>query len=160
MFRQQSLRRLLFIVVAILAIGAFAPAAAASPRSGDLVMAKECSQYTGQAGSFCTFTASNIKAIPAGSRIVYTDAAGATSLDTDVTIVAGPRGSAFGHCALVFAALPGRCTFSGGTGKFRHFHATASVSVDANNLWHWVGSYSFGPKHDDRHPPCSRCEDR
>jgi hypothetical protein len=42
-------------------------------------------------------------------------------------------------------ALPGRCTFSGGTGQFRHFHATAAVSVDLQNVWHWDGTYQFGP---------------
>ena len=106
-------------------------------------MTKECSEYTGQAGSFCTFTSSNIKAIDPGDRIVYARAAGLASLDTDVVVVAGPGNVAAGHCTLVFASLPGRCTFSGGTGKFTHFHASAAVSVDATGLWHWDGTYVF-----------------
>jgi len=136
----------LAIAAAILLPAGLAPAVAASPRSGALQVTKECSEYTGQAGSFCTFTSSNIKAIEAGDRIVYAEAAGAGFLDTDVVIVAGPGNIATGHCTLVFASLPGLCTFSGGTGTFTHFHASAAVSVDATGLWHWEGTYSFGPQ--------------
>lgn len=142
----RSKRILLAVGAAILSLSSFAPAVAASPRSGDLHVTKECSDYTGQAGSFCTFVTSNIKAIPPGARIVYAEAAGATSLDTDVVIVAGPGNVANGHCALDFLALPGLCTFSGGTGNFTHFHASAAVSVDATGLWHWEGTYSFSPR--------------
>ena len=52
---------------------------------------------------------------------------------------------ATGHCSLDFLALPGLCTFSGGTGKFEHFHAWAAVSVDGSGLWHWEGAFSFRP---------------
>jgi hypothetical protein len=141
----RSRKIVLSVVAAILAIGSVAPIVAASPRSGDLEMTKECSAFHGQAGEFCTFLSSNIKAIPAGARIYYAEAAGATTLDTDVVIVAGPGNVATGHCTLDFTALPGHCTFSGGTGKFHHFHATAAVSVDAQNVWHWNGTYAFGP---------------
>lgn len=140
-----SKRLFLLAAAAILSLTALAPAVAASPRSGDLHVTKECGQYTGQAGSFCTFVSSNIKAIPAGARIYYASAAGATSLDTDVAIVAGPGNVAAGHCTLDFLALPGLCTFSGGTGNFTHFQAWAAVSVDATGLWHWEGTYSFSP---------------
>jgi len=138
-------RFVLVIAAPILLLAGLAPGVAASPRSGDLRMTKECSEYTGQAGSFCTFTSSNIKAIDPGDRIVYARAAGLASLDTDVVVVAGPGNVAAGHCTLVFASLPGRCTFSGGTGKFTHFHASAAVSVDTTGLWHWDGTYVFSP---------------
>ena len=139
-------RRVIFAVIAaILSSVTVVPIVAASSRAGELHVDKECSEYTGQAGSFCTFTKSNIKAIQPGDRLVYKDAATATSLDTDVTIVAGPGNTAAGHCTLVFAALPGTCRFAGGTGKFNHFHAVVSVSVDATRLWHWDGWYSFHP---------------
>ena len=109
-------------------------------------MTKECSEYSGLAGSFCTFTSSNIKAIQAGDRIVYAQGASPSSLDTDVVIVGLPGNVATGHCTLVFASLPGLCTFSGGTGKFTQFHASAAVSVDLTGLWRWDGTYSFSPK--------------
>jgi hypothetical protein len=134
------------MAAAILLPASVAPALAASPRSGDLHVAKECSEYTFEAGSFCTFASSNIKAIEPGDRIVYAEAATLTSLDSDVLIVAGPGNVAAGHCTLIFASLPGRCTFSGGTGMFTHFRASAAVSVDASGLWRWDGTYSFSPR--------------
>ena len=146
--RAISASRQLFLVAtsAVLSLAALAAPVAASPRSGDLQITKECSEYTGQAASFCTFVSSNITAIPSGARIYYyTSPAGATSLDTDVAIVAGPGNVAAGHCTLDFLALPGRCTFSEGTGQFVHFTASAAVSVDGTGLWHWDGTYSFSP---------------
>lgn len=127
------------------------PSLPAAPRSGDLHVTKECSAYTGLAGSFCTITSSNVKAIEVGSRVVYLQAKGATSLDSDVVLdTPGPgNNKAFGHCTLDFATGVGwLCTFSGGTGKFTWFSATAHVSaptaVDPGN-WHWEGTYSFIP---------------
>lgn len=141
-----SKRIVLVMATASLVLAGMAQGVAASPRTGDLQVTKECSAYTGEAGSFCTFTSSSIKAIEPGDRIVYAQAAGPGSLDTDVVIVAGPGNAAAGHCTLVFASLPGLCTFSGGTGKFTHFHASAAVTVDATGLWHWEGAYSFRPQ--------------
>ena len=121
--------------------------AATAPRSGDLHVTKECSAYTGAAGAFCTITSSNVKEIEVGSRIVYAQAAGATSLDSDVVLdLPGPGNNrAFGHCALDFATGRGLCTFSGGTGKFTWFHASANVSYGGGPNWAWDGTYSFSP---------------
>jgi hypothetical protein len=141
----RSKRLVLVIVAAIPLLAGLAPGVAASPRSGDLRVTKECSEYFGNAGEFCTFTSSNIKAIERGDQIVYAQAAGPGVLDTDVVIVAGPGNIATGHCTLVFASLPGQCTFRGGTGTFTHFHASVAVSVDRTGLWHWDGTYSFSP---------------
>src|SRR5215475_8871603 len=44
------------------------PAFASSDQSGDIRITKECSQYTGAAGSFCTITSSNLARIPAGTK--------------------------------------------------------------------------------------------
>ena len=127
---------------------AVAPSLSASPRSGDLHVTKECSAYTGLAGSFCTITSSNVKAIEVGSRVVYAQAAGATSLDSDVVLdTPGPgNNTAFGHCALDFATGLGLCTFSGGTGKFSWFDASAHVSYLGGPNWAWDGTYSFIPR--------------
>jgi hypothetical protein len=143
----RSKRIVLAIVAAILSLAGLPAGVAASPRSGELHVTKECSEYQGQPGQFCTFQSSNIKAIELGDRIVYAQAAGSASLDTDVVIVAGPGNIAAGHCTLVFASLPGRCMFSGGTGNFTHFHASVAVSVDEFGLWHWEGTYDFRPQH-------------
>ena len=49
------------------------------PRRGEIHLRKECPEYTGLAGSFCTITASNLKQIEVGSRVVYATAATPTS---------------------------------------------------------------------------------
>jgi hypothetical protein len=121
---------------------------ASSARTGDLLVTKECSAYTGAAGSFCTITSSNLKAIEVGTRIVYAQAAGATSLDSDVVLdTPGPGNNiAFGHCTLDLATSSGLCTLSGGTGKFTWLYTSAVVSFDSTTgLWHWEGTYSFSP---------------
>ena len=121
----------------------------AAPRSGDLHVTKECTEYTGLAGGFCTISSSNIKAIEVGTKVVYAQAPVGTLLDSDVIL--DPPGSgnnkAFGHCAANLATGLGLCTFSGGTGKFTGFSATAHVSppTDGKN-WHWDGTYSFVPR--------------
>jgi hypothetical protein len=107
---------------------------------------KECSEYLGRAGDFCTITSSNLKQIPVGSKIFYASAAGATSLSSDIILdPPGPGNNrAFGHCALEFATGVGLCTLSGGTGKFSWFHARADVSYLGGPNWAWDGTYSFG----------------
>jgi len=111
---------------------------------------KECGDYHFHAGEFCTITSSNVKAIEVGSRVIYALDAGATSLDTNVVLdTPGPgNNKAFGHCVLDLTTGNGQCTFSGGTGKFTHFSATAHVSPPTREdpaNWHWDGTYSFSP---------------
>jgi len=127
--------------------GTVAPLLSASPRSGDLHVTKECSEYKGGAGQFCTITSSNVKAIEVGSRVIYQQPAGATGLDSDVVLdTPGPgNNKAFGHCALNGATGLGLCTFSGGTGTFSHFDASAHVSSLGGFDWAWEGTYSFIP---------------
>lgn len=130
------------------AVSAVAPSMSASPRSGDLRAAKECSGYTGGPGSFCRITSSNVEAIEVDSKILYLqpDQVG-TPLGSDVVLdPPGPgNNKAFGHCSLAI----GVCTFSGGTGKFTWFSATVQVSPpmdeDPEN-WHWEVTYSFSPR--------------
>ena len=120
--------------------------AAASPRSGILQVTKECSDYTGGPGSFCTITASNLDAIEVNSRILYLQPEQLfTPLGSDVVLdLPGPgNNTAFGNCSLAV----GVCTFSGGTGKFTWFHASVDVTHNADfSLWFWEGTYSFSPK--------------
>ena len=138
------------IAVALL-VSSTAPAgvrsqAGNSPRSGALHATKECSQYNGQAGSFCTITSSNLNAIDVGSKVIYAQPAGAAGLDSDVVLYTGPGNSASGHVTLSFATLSGVVTFSGGTGKFSGFEASAIVTYNpTTNLWYWDGTYSFNP---------------
>jgi hypothetical protein len=131
-------------------VGSLVPAS--FPRRGELHVTKECAAYHGQAGEVCTITSSNLDAIEVGSRVVYAQAAdflsSPPSLDSDVVLdLPGPgNNTAFGHCHLNFATNSGLCTFSGGTGKFTQFHASANVSYLGGPDYAWNGTYSFDPR--------------
>jgi hypothetical protein len=141
------------VTVLVLAAGMTATAAlagSAPPRSGDLVVAKECSGFVNDP-PYCTITSSNLAAIAVGSRIVYLDPAG-LGTPTGSAVVLDPPGpgnnKAFGTCFL--GGDPMHCEFSGGTGTFTWFHASVVVTVTdpgtPDELWHWAGTYSFTPK--------------
>ena len=130
------------------AVSAFDQSLPAAPRSGELHVTKECSGYTGGAGSFCMITSSNVKAIEVDSRILYLQPDQLfTPVGSDVVLdLPGPgNNTAFGNCSLSV----GVCTFSGGTGKFTSFSANVLVSPptkeDPEN-WLWDGTYSFSPR--------------
>lgn len=126
--------------------GSVAPSVSASPRSGDLHVIKECSGFTGDAGSFCEIKSSNLGAIEVGSKIVYLqpDQIGTPSGSEIVLDPPEPgNNKAFGNCSLAL----GVCTFSGGTGQFTGFQASVVVSATADPLlWVWNGTYSFSPR--------------
>jgi hypothetical protein len=106
-------------------------------------LTKECSQYTGGIGSYCTVTSSNVAAITVGTTIFYAQAAGPTSLDSDIILYAGSGNTATGHCALDFATGLGHCTLSGGTGTLQGVRARANVSYLGGPNWAWEGTYGF-----------------
>jgi hypothetical protein len=139
--------RLLAVTTAIVALAALAPAVAASPRSGDLQVSKECSEYTGAIGDFCTITSSNLNAIKVGSRVYYLQAAdwGSMTLDSDIIIDGPGNNNAYGHVTLSFASGEGTVTVSGGTGVFRGFRASVEVSPTGGPNFAWDGLYSFSP---------------
>jgi hypothetical protein len=119
-----------------------------SPRRGVLHVTKECSAYTGLADAYCTITSSSLKAIEVGSKVVYAQAKGPTTLDSDITVYPPGTGTsrAFGHVMIDFVTRTGTITFSGGTGKFKGFHAAAAVSHLVGPNWAWDGTYSFTRK--------------
>jgi hypothetical protein len=143
------MKRSFILLIAIAAAGVVASigSAHATPRSGALHVTKECSQYDGQAGSFCTITSSNIPQIKPGMRVVYLQAFDQNGLDSDIVLSRGHGSAAFGH--VVLNGTTSRVTLSGGTGAFTGFHADADVSVDAAGVWHWEGTYSFTSHADD-----------
>jgi len=147
-----ALRAVLALLLATVLTGAVAgPSSAATGtvhRSRALHVTKECSQYTGLADSYCTITSSNVRAIPVGSRVVYLQAAAATSLDSDIVVVAGPGNYALGHVRLDFVTSTGEVTIWGGTGHLAHLHARAAVSALGGPNWAWDGTYRFGEHQD------------
>jgi hypothetical protein len=131
-----------------------APGDVSFARSGILRVTKECSQYFLRANDFCTITSSNLKQIEVGSRITYLSAASpAFILETDVVLdPPGPGNNvAYGHCSVDLTAINGTrgCVFSGGTGKFKWFHAEVKLSLvdpeDPATELVWNGTYSFSP---------------
>ena len=112
---------------------------ASSPRSGALHATKECSQYTGAAGSFCTITSSNLNQIKPGSKVVYASPILDTTVifDSDLVIDGPGNNVAFGHVSINVLLPPGPeiigyITFSGGTGVFTHFQ-TGPLAVPVLN---------------------------
>ena len=138
-------KAILGLLLAIVAGGAFAVASSAgntgaSPRSGALQVTKECSEYRGLPGQFCTITSSNIPQIKRGMRVVYLQPFGPNGLDSDIVLSRGHGSAAFGH--VVLNATTRRVTISGGTGAFASFQAAVDVS-EAAGVWYWDGTYSF-----------------
>ena len=153
------MKRILALISCVIAAAFVATAGSATQaqsRSGPLHVTKECSEFNGQAGGWCTITSSNISAIKPGMRVVYRGPPGIAVLDTDIVLSLAHRWgalvdnrTAFGHVVLDLATGTGRVTLSGGTGIFRGFSADAVVSVDARGVWHWDGTYSFARANDD-----------
>ena len=135
-----------FVVLVALGV-AVAPLASATPRNGALVVDKNCDNYSGGPGSYCTFYSSNVERAPAGTNIFYLQPD--TNSNDVILDPPGPgNNKAFGHCDLP-DGLNGACRFSGGTGKFTHFQARITVTYigGPDGLdWHWEGTYSFSPQ--------------
>jgi hypothetical protein len=139
---KHSLMGVVAIAAAALVVTAGAAGSSAA-RSGALHVTKECSQYDGTVGSFCTITSSNVNAIKRGTRVVYLQVPGDGVLDSDIVLSSGHGVSASGHVVLNLATANGALTLSGGTGRFKRFQADAVVSVDSAGIWHWDGTYRF-----------------
>ena len=143
------MKRIVGLILAVTLAGAFAIASqartdASSSRTRPLHVTKECGQYSGQPGGYCTILTSNLGAIAPDSKVFYFEAATAEGLDSDLALYVSPGNVALGHVILSLTNPPtGVITFRGGTGDFRGFRATADVTVDSNNVWHWDGTYRF-----------------
>lgn len=121
-------------------------------RSGALHVTKECSQYTRLAGSFCTLTSSNLRALPPGTKVVYLSDLVGTTLETDVILYPPGNGSsvAFGHVSLDLVRAYGIGTLSGGSGRFKHLEGTFEITPQPGvRTWAWTGRYSFGENGDN-----------
>jgi hypothetical protein len=127
-------------------------------RSGHLHVTKECSKYDGTAGSYCTITSSNFSGIPAGSLVLYTQAAVGTAafeasyigLDSNVVLYVASGDWAVGRCTLDGTASYGICAFSNGNGQLTGFHARVAVApTDTSGInYSWDGAYGFSSGND------------
>ena len=129
---------------------AVAAASTSSRRHGKLHVTKDCSEYTGQAGSFCTITSSNVPAIAVGAKVFYFQALIASTgvLDSNVVLDAGGGNRAVGRCTLDLGTNLALCTLSDGTGELSGFHAR----VDGSGTYQapWDGTYNFIKQSDER----------
>ena len=115
-----------------------------APRSGTLQVTKECSEYTGEAGSFCTIASSNFDAIPIGSKVVYAEAATAAGgLDTDIVVNTPDGDTGFGHVVLDGTTQTGTVTLAGGTRRLAKLAADLVVAPLAEPSYSWDGPYSY-----------------
>jgi len=151
MLRFRAPTRVLVVAVSLLVVAASVLAVTASAQSGSqpnhrtrpFHLTKNCRDYSFGIGGYCTVTSANVAAIPIGTKIFYAQAAGPTSLDSDIILYAGSGNTATGHCALDFVTLLGQCTLSGGTGTLDGIRARVDVSHLGGFDWAWDGTYRF-----------------
>ena len=132
----QSLRKLLAVSTAIVALGVLVSAASAASQK-PFYLEKVCE------GTHCVVTASTFAPIPVGTEINYSG----PDFDHLEAVLTIKNGSATGQCAIASVledpSTPGTCVFAAGTGRLTQFHLDAVVDLDGTT-WSWDGWYSFG----------------
>jgi hypothetical protein len=142
----RSVRRLLVVAGAILALTLAVPSvSASSPRSFHLD--KTCAADASEPlGYVCTVQHSDFKWFPPGTKVHYTSQNPAGNV-VQATIRI-PNGSTSGACVWS-TAVNAVCTFNTGTGRLSQFHLRVVVTANAAvSIWYWDGWYWFG---DDGH---------
>ena len=139
------------IAAGVLAVASSAENARSTPRGGDLHVTKNCDGYSGLAGQHCTITSSSLPAIKPDSKVIYASAADPIrgQLNSDLIIDGPGNNDAYGHVVLDLGTFTGTVTLSGGTGKFRRFHARVAVTPLGWPNFAWDGTYAFGRSDDD-----------
>ena len=94
-------------------------------------------EYTGEAGSFFTISASNLEAIPVGSKVAYTEAATAAGgLDTDIVVNTPDGETVYGHVVLDGATQTGTVMLTGGTERWQSSTANCRRALEEPS---WLG---------------------
>jgi len=134
----------LVVAASVLSVAASAqPGPQANHGARPFHLTKNCIDYGGEVGDFCSVTSSNLPAIGDGAKIFYMQPLGSGVLDSDIVIYAGPGNTATGHCELNLGTGLGLCTLSGGTGTLDKVHARVDVSHVSGDDWAWDGTYWF-----------------
>lgn len=122
-------------------------ARAEEPATQPLHLVKECSQFTGKPGDFCSVTKSDLAAIPVGSKIFYFDSDQVSAiLSSAIVLDAGNGALAIGHCSVNNPEATGTCTFSAGSGALQGLRALVTLTADTNGTdYHWDGIYTMAP---------------
>lgn len=143
-------RTLLVATGTILGLTVLVPWASADPGFRPFHLKKECSEFTGSIPSFCTVTSANVPAIPPGAKVIYFGPVlgdGSTNpnfLSSNAVITDGHGNTTSGYC-IVLANNVGTCAFREGAGTLTGFRMSAKVTVDANGIWRWDGTYLLDP---------------
>lgn len=129
-----------------LALGtAAAPLFATQDKGRKLHITKECTEWNGNPGDWCTVTVSNVGRLPVGSRIYYDQAAGVPAglLDSNIVVDAGDGNRAVGRCTLDLGTGIGLCTLSDGTGNLAGIEARIVVTCPPGPECDWDGTYGI-----------------
>jgi hypothetical protein len=137
-----SIHRSVVVLGAIVALMAFAPAAAAGthhPFHIDKTCAEDLSEPL---GFICTVQDSNVKWLPAGTDVHYlsqNEAGDVMQLGIRIA-----NGSTHGACTWT-SDRDATCVFSAGAGRLTQLHLDVVVTANADeSIWYWDGSYWFG----------------
>jgi hypothetical protein len=135
----------ILVLVACLVTGLAAAEPAVAPNPTDIHLVKDCSTYTGETPSLCTISASDMAALPIGTKVWYQGPVLTNNyfLSSNVLLDAGNGSTATGYCIFDARATEsaGLCTFWQGTGSLAGFTAILHVSIDDVGLWHQDGIY-------------------
>jgi hypothetical protein len=134
-----SIRRLLAVAGAILALTVLAPVASAGSHQG-FHLDKTCAESSEPLGYICTVQHSDFKWIPAGTDVHY------LSQDGNVVqaMIEIKNGRTDGACTWS-SDVDAICVFDSGTGRLTQFHLEVVVTASADqSVWYWDGAYWFG----------------
>ena len=137
----QSIKRLLAVMGAIVALTALAPVTTASSAK-EFHLDKTCAQDSSEPlGFFCTVQHSDFKWIPAGTEIHY--AAGLAD-NVQIATIEIANGSTTGDCTWS-SDVDAICTFDAGSGRLTQFNLEVVVTTNADqSIWYWDGTYWLG----------------
>jgi hypothetical protein len=149
---------LIVLAGTLIAITILAPVAVAAPTAYPIHLVKDCSTYNGDNPSLCTISASDLRAIPVGTKVWYRGPVLTNSyfLSSNVTLEEVDGSAATGYCIFDARASEstGLCTFWAGTGALTGFTAILHVTIDDLGEWHLDGDYYFAGAID--HPMTGR----
>jgi hypothetical protein len=139
----RSIRRILVVVGATLALSSLVPSVSASSPT-PFLLTKTC-----VSNLLCTVVTSSFDGIPTGTNVVYTVTGDGSDGLAYPTIKVGAN-STTGVCdwnqpgPVVLA----KCTFGSGTGQWTRFHLDVDVTVAGDPttpeaVWTWTGTYSL-----------------
>jgi hypothetical protein len=134
---------------AIVTAGLGASTVSATTAAHPIHLVKDCSTMDGVAPTFCTISASDVDAIPVGTKVWYLGPVLTNSyfLSSNVRLDDDRRNTATGYCIFQSKTAVGLCSFWEGTGRLTGFVAILDITIDEAGQWHMDGSYYFdGPR--------------